>query len=228
MLRGSFSIVKAVELLERAYVRDTITAKEYGRSALLSRCFPSHIFYLRDVCVMFRYTPACTKLLAQFKTALTLLPGLDIKQFLRDYKLECPAAENRLLHIGVPATVEFANPESVPKGTRSSALVFSPFRLHVHMRVYMCIGAGVVVEATQHFITAMDSIKLKMVAADQLQPLLKDLLESLNKMPSLSADWDGKVKLRSWCAPFSTCSHITVFRRWRGERCVCAAAGLFC
>ena len=34
----------------------------------------------------------------------------------------------------------------------------------------------------QYFITTMDSLKLNMVAVDQLYPLLNDLMQSLNKV----------------------------------------------
>ncbi|KAH9250446.1 hypothetical protein BASA81_011785 [Batrachochytrium salamandrivorans] len=79
-----FSIIVATEHLERAYIRDHITAQEY--------------------------TPACFKLIAQFKTAVSLLQDTvpDVKEFMREYKLSCPAATKRLLEIGIPATVEHA------------------------------------------------------------------------------------------------------------------------
>jgi ESCRT-I complex subunit VPS28 len=56
-----------------------------------------------------------------------------------------------------------------------------------------------VAETVQNFITAMDSLKLHMVAVDQLQPLLHDLMDSLNKVSSLPPEWEGKTKLKNWC-----------------------------
>jgi ESCRT-I complex subunit VPS28 len=47
----------------------------------------------------------CLQLIAQFKTCTSLL-GIDVKQFMREYGMNCPAATKRLLEIGVPATVE--------------------------------------------------------------------------------------------------------------------------
>jgi len=43
----------------------------------------------------------------------------------------------------------------------------------------------------------MDSLKLNMVAIDQVHPLLSDLLQSLNKV-SLMGKFEGKEKIREW------------------------------
>ncbi|KAJ3413156.1 hypothetical protein HDV05_008359 [Chytridiales sp. JEL 0842] len=149
-----FSILVATDALERAYIRDALTPQEY--------------------------TPACTKLIAQFKTARDLdshtVP--DVEKFMRDYKLSCPAAVKRLLEIGVPATVEHAVAE-----TSSSA------KQHVK----------IVADVTTSFITLMDAIKLNMIAVDQIHPLLSDLIQLLNKIPSLPAEFDEhKTKIKHW------------------------------
>ncbi len=57
------------------------------------------------------------------------------------------------------------------------------------------MGPGSVV---QYFITLMDTLKLKMVAVDEVHPQLNDLLESMNKISSLPSDFVGKVKVREW------------------------------
>ncbi|KAI8618062.1 vacuolar protein sorting-associated protein VPS28 [Chytriomyces sp. MP71] len=88
-----FSILLVTEALEKAYIRDAVSAADY--------------------------TANCTRLIAQFKTARDLLPaGTSIEQFMRDYKLSAPAAYKRLIEIGVPATVEHAvadNPSTANK-----------------------------------------------------------------------------------------------------------------
>ena len=38
-----------------------------------------------------------------------------------------------------------------------------------------------VAETVQYFITAMDSLKLNMYSVDAIQPLLQDLMDSLNR-----------------------------------------------
>ena len=39
-----------------------------------------------------------------------------------------------------------------------------------------------IAETVQHFITTMDSLKLNMVAVDQIYPLLSDLVQALNRV----------------------------------------------
>ncbi|EGF76948.1 hypothetical protein BATDEDRAFT_27998 [Batrachochytrium dendrobatidis JAM81] len=146
-----FSIIVATEHLERAYIRDNITAQEY--------------------------TPACLKFIAQFKTSVSLLQDTvpDVREFMREYQLTCPAAVKRLLEIGIPATVEHAT-ESVSSNN----------------------SARYVAEAVQFFITLMDSLKLNYVAVDQIHPQLSDLILSLNRVQSMPKDYEGKGKIKTW------------------------------
>jgi hypothetical protein len=47
----------------------------------------------------------------------------------------------------------------------------------------------------------MDSVKLNMVAIDEIHPQLNDLLQSMNKIKSLQEDsenFDFKSKIRQW------------------------------
>ncbi len=60
--------------------------------------------------------------------------------------------------------------------------------------------ARIVAETVQHFITAMDSLKLEMTAVDQLYPILSDLLASLGRITQLPPDWSGKLKVCCVCA----------------------------
>ncbi|THH17213.1 hypothetical protein EW146_g3554 [Bondarzewia mesenterica] len=79
-----YGIIVALDYLERAYVRDSVTAVEYS--------------------------PACTRLLSQCKTTLRLV-GEDvpsIEQFMSRYRMDHPAALHRL-QVGVPATVEHSS-----------------------------------------------------------------------------------------------------------------------
>ncbi|KAI8816405.1 vacuolar protein sorting-associated [Fimicolochytrium jonesii] len=147
-----YGIIVATEHLERAYIRDAISAQEY--------------------------TPACLKLIAQYKTALNLVGDWvpDVNAFIKEYQLSCPAATRRLLEIGVPATIEHATTDTT--GSAGSAKF--------------------VAETVQSFITLMDSLKLNYVAVDQIHPQLSDLIQSLNKVPSLPKDYEGKGKIRDW------------------------------
>ncbi|KAG9452747.1 hypothetical protein H6P81_005651 [Aristolochia fimbriata] len=152
-----FAIIKATEKLEKAYVRDIVSSKEYE--------------------------PECLKLIAQFKTLTSSLKDSvpSIERFVETYKMDCPAALNRLLVSGVPATVEHRASASASAAT----------------------SAATVAECVQHFITAMDSLKLNMVAVDQVHPLLSDLSASLNKLSILPSDYEGKVKMKEWIGRLS-------------------------
>jgi ESCRT-I complex subunit VPS28 len=78
-----YAIVKATEMLEMAYSRDTITAQEYNET--------------------------CTKYIAQFKTMTASLMSAGLisnpEQFFKDYQIDCSKAFNRLVRDGVSATV---------------------------------------------------------------------------------------------------------------------------
>lgn len=154
-LADLYSIIRATEKLEKAYVRDIIPPADYEAD--------------------------CLKLIAQFKTLTSSLPD-SVDRFVDAYNLDCPAALNRLLSSGVPATVEHRAASS------SSSSVSS---------------ASVVAECVQHFITAMDSLKLNMVAVDQVHPLLADLSSSLAKLSLLPPDFEGRVKMKDWLARLS-------------------------
>ncbi|KAJ1632327.1 vacuolar protein sorting-associated [Pavlovales sp. CCMP2436] len=105
-----------------------------------------------------------------------MIGGLSVRDFIVRHELSCPAAQHRLLEIGVPATVEYS------RGGDSSGAA-----LHV-----------AVAETVQHFITSMDAVKLGMVAVDQIQPLLNDLLVALTKIPNLPPNFVAKEKARQW------------------------------
>ncbi|KAG7528616.1 hypothetical protein FFLO_06039 [Filobasidium floriforme] len=88
-----YGLIVSLEYLERAYVRDSVSSKDYA--------------------------PACIKLLAQYKSLLKLLQNqldrpyhqpngeklVGLEGFMRRYRMDCPAALHRLV-VGVPATVE--------------------------------------------------------------------------------------------------------------------------
>jgi len=116
-----FSIIVTTERLETAYVRDSITSDEY--------------------------TSACSKLIAQYRTAKDGLSDkiADIAAFLVEFNIQAPAAYKRLEKIGVPATVEHGGSQKPQKSSE----------------IY-------VAAAVQHFITTMDSLKLEMYAVDQV------------------------------------------------------------
>ncbi|KAI7885351.1 vacuolar protein sorting-associated [Lichtheimia hyalospora FSU 10163] len=143
-----FAIIVLMEHLEKAFIRDSITAEEY--------------------------TPQCANLIAKYKTTMNFLSDSvnNLETFMDDYKLSCPAAVNRF-KIGVPATYEHAvgdNKQDVGK------------------------SAKYIAESVLHFITLMDTLRLNRYAVDELHPILADLIQSLNNVPGLPGDFEGRSK----------------------------------
>ena len=149
-LADLYTVIKATQHLEQAYVRASVSADDY--------------------------TQACYQLIAQFKTTEKAIvvsdPSFRTDEFIRTYKMDCPAAQERLLVSGVPATVLHAQKSS---------------------------GESVVVaaEATQWFISAMDALRLDQRAVDEVQPAISDLVKTLNKCESITPGFD-KSKLSDW------------------------------
>jgi len=152
-----YAIIKVMEKLEKAYVRDVVSTMEYETE--------------------------CQKLIAHFKTLASTMKDIvpSVERFADTYKMDCPAAINRLVVSGVPATLEH---RAATAATAS----------HSAATVAVCV---------QNFITAMDSLKLNMVAVDQVYPLLSDLAASLNKLTILPPDFEGKTKMKDWLSRLS-------------------------
>ncbi|KXZ55649.1 hypothetical protein GPECTOR_2g1199 [Gonium pectorale] len=147
-----YAIIKTTEKLERAFVRDAIDAEQYEE--------------------------ACGKLIGQFRVLWSSMKDTvpSVEKFMSDYNMQCPMAATRLLHSGMPATVEHRTKQS-----RAS----DPEALGV-------------AETVQHFITAMDSLKLNLVAVDQICPILLDIMSSMDKVQTLPPDCAPRDKVRSW------------------------------
>lgn len=117
--------------------------------------------YALDAVTQQEYVTECNKLISQFRLAeKAALPKLNItvESFMQLYQMDCPRATERLLNMGVP--------EPIRSSTGQSADV-----------------AVTVAETVQHFITAMDAVKLESRFVDELQPLLSDLFDSLTRLP---------------------------------------------
>ncbi|GIL52775.1 hypothetical protein Vafri_8558 [Volvox africanus] len=147
-----YAIIKTTEKLERAFVRDAIDAG--------------------------RYEEACGKLIGQFKVLWASMKDTvpNVEKFMSDYNMQCPMAATRLLHSGMPATVEHRTKQSNDSDPEA-------------------LG---VAETVQHFITAMDSLKLNLAAVDQICPILLDLVNSMDKVKSLPASFPPREKVTAW------------------------------
>jgi VPS28 protein len=70
----------------------------------------------------------------------------DVGDFLRQHSMQCPMALQRLVVVGLPATVEHGGGRSATSNS----------------------SAAVVAEITAAFITCLDSVRLNMLAVDQV------------------------------------------------------------
>ncbi|CAN0009625.1 unnamed protein product, partial [Phaeothamnion confervicola] len=126
------------------------------------------------------YARQCTELISQYKDAESALidAGLikSTREFVAEHRMDCPYAVERLVKFGVPATVLHRNVDERDEIGRARQAA----------------------EATQSFITAMDAIKLQQRAVDEVQPLVSDLMDRLNKVEGLPGNFEGIDKTRQW------------------------------
>lgn len=140
--------------------------------------------YAQDAITQSEYTTECNRLISQFKIAERAALGgggggnkgnsMTTETFMRVYQMDCPRATDRLLVKGIPEPV---------KNSNSSA--------HANVAV-------TVAETVQHFITAMDAVKLDQRAVDELQPLLSDLMNALIQLPDTPNDFAANDKVQKW------------------------------
>lgn len=146
--------------------------------SLLVCCEHVETQYVRDAITATDYTGLTQKLITQYKTLKESLPNIELIQFTQEYNLQCKAAINRLT-VGVPATVLHGDRLTTGDNNGNSTEL-------------------TVFHSVQHFITAMDSLKLNLRAVDELHPALNDLMDSLNKVQLLPTDHAAKKLVRSW------------------------------
>lgn len=147
-----FAVVNTLQHLEKAFLRDCVTSKEY--------------------------TAACSKLLVQFKAAFKQVHGDEfpnIEAFVKKYRLDCPAALERIKE-DRPITIKD------DKGNTSK-----------------CIA-----DIVSLFITIMDKLRLEIKAMDELQPDLRDLMDTMNRLSSLPSSFEGKQKVSDWLNTLSS------------------------
>jgi len=138
-----YAVLNSLECLEKVFSRDYILPKEY--------------------------TAECSKLLVQYKVALRLSEGTNIEEFVKKYRIQCPAALERIRE-DRPITV---------RDDKGNAL--------------KCIA-----DIVELFITFLDQLKLSIRAVDELFPNLSELHISIQSMSSLPGDFDAKLKVKNW------------------------------
>lgn len=126
------------------------------------------------------YQVWCKKLIAQYSslTKNPEFPGLDA--FMNKYGLTvtCRLAKERL-ELG-KSGLESAGTQHVQKA-----------------------GAQKIIETTQNFITAKDALALGYKAVDQIQPLVQEIVASLNEVAGLGQTFESANRIRGWLGVFA-------------------------
>ncbi|XP_030045222.1 vacuolar protein sorting-associated protein 28 homolog [Microcaecilia unicolor] len=149
-----FAVVKTLQALEKAYIKDCVSPSEY--------------------------TAACSRLLVQYKAAFKQVQGAEvgsIDDFCRKYRLDCPLAMERIKE-DRPITIKD------DKGNLNR-----------------CIA-----DIVSLFITVMDKLRLEIRAMDEIQPDLRELMETMNRMSHLPPDFEGREKVNLWLQKLSNMS----------------------
>ena len=129
--------------------------------------------YARGAVSAADYEKACSQLVAQFRASEAALTGdgtiASTEAFFAQWRVDCPRARDRLLRVGAPAT---------------------------HLQKGDAVDAARVAECVQHFITAMDALRLDQRAVDEVQPLVADLAAALSRVAAPCPG--GRAALEWW------------------------------
>lgn len=130
------------------------------------------IAYIKDAVSPKDYHQACSKLLEQSKAALGLVKqsfNNGIDEFAKRYHMECHAALQR---------IKDGKPLAVHEENRNESRLIA--------------------DVVSMFLTLLDRLRLDIMANDQLQPDVKDLLDAMDKMRSLPKDFEGRKAVQRW------------------------------
>ncbi|CAG8958946.1 hypothetical protein HYFRA_00012942 [Hymenoscyphus fraxineus] len=136
--------------------------------------------YLKDAIPESDYTEICGRLLNQYKAILAdeavAREFVDLETFKNEWDMEVPRATERI-RIGMPSTTTATSYTEAAPSTGES-------------------NGKRILEATQDFITFLDAVRLGLLAKDQLHPLLRDVIQSVNKVTN--NDFEGRGKIVQW------------------------------
>ncbi|KAL0811651.1 hypothetical protein ABMA28_009102 [Loxostege sticticalis] len=136
--------------------------------------------YMRDCVRAQEYTAACSRLLVQYRVALKQVQGDEfptIEAFVTKYRLDCPAALERIRE----------NKPNLIKDDKGNTNKY-------------------IAEIVSLFITLMDKLRLEFRAMDMIQPELRDLRDTMDRLLMLPEDFEGKLKVQEWLDKLSEMS----------------------
>ena len=139
------------------------------------------------------------------------LPPLPIA-YRAGKQISYPSATSRL-SVGIPATLEQPLPAgggttttvSIASGGGISDTTTNPTPASTsastnasaqHQQQGLQPTARAAAEATQHFITFLDALRLNYAAKDQLHPLLSDVITAVNNVTQ--TDFEGRASIVKW------------------------------
>ncbi|MCJ1398361.1 Vacuolar protein-sorting-associated protein 28 [Xylographa trunciseda] len=174
-----YSIVVVLDDLERAYTRDSVSETEY--------------------------TDICSRLIKQYNSALSdervRREFVDLETFKKEWDMDCPRATERL-RIGLPSTLVHPGPSGP---STSSPYPFAPHPSSAYQAqnntpaanaATSTPSASSIANATENFITFLDALRIKILAKDQLHPLLSEVIQSVNKV--VEGDFEGRGNIIKW------------------------------
>lgn len=133
--------------------------------------------YIKDAVTPTEYTSACSKLLVQIKAAFKQVQGEEygsVEEFTKKRKMNCLAALERIKE-DRPITIKDDNGNS----SRNIADIVSLF------------------------ITIMDKLRLEIKCTDEIQPDLRELAGTMDRLSMLDNDFVGKAKVAEWLSVLS-------------------------
>lgn len=165
-----YSVILALDHVEKAFLKDSITSTQYTNSV--------------------------NKLLAQYKTYLSdekvKKEFGTLEEFKKRYSIVASNAITRIER-GIPVTVEHAIIGGSGDDGRDAGTATPTGDGGRTSGFY---NGKDVAQATGNFITVMDALKLNYKAKDQLHPLMAELLVSINKVTQ--KDFEYRQKLVDW------------------------------
>ncbi|CAH0597082.1 unnamed protein product [Chrysodeixis includens] len=136
--------------------------------------------YMRDCVRAQEYTAACSRLLVQYRVAFKQVQADEfpnIEAFVAKYRLDCPAALERIRE----------NKPNLIKDDKGNTNKY-------------------IAEIVSLFITLMDKLRLEFRAMDMIQPELRDLRDTMDRLLMLPEDFEGKIKVQEWVDKLSEMS----------------------
>ncbi|CAG9571078.1 unnamed protein product [Danaus chrysippus] len=136
--------------------------------------------YMRDCVRAQEYTAACSRLLVQYRVAFKQVTGDEfpnIEAFVTKFRLDCPAALERIRE----------NKPNLIKDDKGNTNKY-------------------IAEIVSLFITLMDKLRLEFRAMDMIQPELRDLRDTMERLTMLPDDFEGKLKVQEWLDKLSEMS----------------------